>query len=352
MADVFISYASQDREAARTLGERLVEHGHSVWWDRTIPPGRAFDEVIQEALSAARCVVVLWSAQSVQSNWVKVEGEDAMARNRLVPVLIEAVAPPIQFRRIQAANLVGWDGDADHAEFQNLLAAIERLLAQTSDTADSRRPVLREQALTARRTGQRRQALVLAIAGTALAAASLYVVFSLKDGRTNGSAPQSLTNPGTPTSASERRADRINLVAPENGGELLAAPDATWAAAVDGNEATSLTVYLDGGRRNEAVFGFKDGRAATFDTVEVLIPDSRDSNVAEFELLTGNDQIDGRFESVDVFRTRNILLVKEPYQRFTFQARTSRYVKFRVLKAHGASAPPWLYEWRLLGMLK
>ena len=350
MAEIFISYASQDRDAARTLSERLVQHGHSVWWDRTILPGRAFDEVIQEALSAARCVIVLWSPHSVQSNWVKVEGEEAMARNRLVPVLIEAVAPPIQFRRIQAANLVGWDGAADHAEFQSLLAAIERLLAHPSDTADSRRPVLRQQALAAR-TGTRRQVFVLAIAGTALAAASLYVVFGLKDKATEGSPPQSSTNPGTPTSASERRADRINLVAPENGGELLAAPDATWAAAADGNEGTSLTVFLDGGRRSEAVFGFKEGRAATFDTVEILIPDSRDSNVAEFELLTGNDQIDGRFESVEVFRTRNILLVKEPYQRFTFQARTSRYVKFRVLKAHGASAPAWLYEWRLLGVL-
>jgi hypothetical protein len=349
MADIFISYASQDRDAARTLSERLVEHGHSVWWDRTIPPGRAFDEVIQEALSTARCVIVLWSAHSIQSNWVKVEAEEAMARNRLVPALIEAVAAPIQFRRIQAANLVGWDGDADNPEFRSLLGAIERLLAQSSDTAASRRPVLGQQALTARRTGKWRPALV--IAGIALAAAALYAVFAVTDGKTEQSPPRSaMTEPGAPTRPSERGGDRINLVAPENGGELLAAPDATWAAAVDGNEGTSLTVFLDGARRNEAVFGFKDGRAATFDTVEVLIPGSSDTNVAEFELLTGSDQIDGRFESVEVFRTRNMLLVKEPYQRFTFTARTSRYVKFRVLKTHGAAAAAWLYEWRLLGV--
>jgi hypothetical protein len=48
MADIFISYASPDRETARTLAERLGELGHSVWWDRTIPPGRQFDDVIQE----------------------------------------------------------------------------------------------------------------------------------------------------------------------------------------------------------------------------------------------------------------------------------------------------------------
>jgi hypothetical protein len=140
-------------------------------------------------------------------------------------------------------------------------------------------------------------------------------------------------------------------VAPENGGELLAAPDGTWAATVDGNEGTALTIYLDGSRRNEAVFGFKDGRAATFDSVEVLIPDTSATNIAEFELLTASDKIDGRFESVAVFRTRNILLVKERYQRFPFKARTARFVKFRVLKAHAELTSPWLFEWRLLGTL-
>ena len=63
------------------ISERLSSLGHSVWWDRTIPPGRIFDEVIQEALAAAKCVVVLWSETSVRSNWVKTEASDGMARH-------------------------------------------------------------------------------------------------------------------------------------------------------------------------------------------------------------------------------------------------------------------------------
>ena len=59
MADIFISYASADRERARQLAAVLASQGWSVWWDRTIPPGRTFDQVIEQALQAARCVVVL-----------------------------------------------------------------------------------------------------------------------------------------------------------------------------------------------------------------------------------------------------------------------------------------------------
>lgn len=111
MADIFLSYASPDRETARVLAERLVEAGYGVWWDRTIPPGRQFDEVIQEALHAAKCVIVLWSSQSVRSNWVKTEAAEALALERLVPALIDSVSPPMEFKRIQAANLSGWTGE-------------------------------------------------------------------------------------------------------------------------------------------------------------------------------------------------------------------------------------------------
>jgi hypothetical protein len=69
MSDIFISYASADRERARLLADALAQKGWSVWWDRTIPPGEEFDQVIEEALDAAKCVVVLWSKTSTASSW-------------------------------------------------------------------------------------------------------------------------------------------------------------------------------------------------------------------------------------------------------------------------------------------
>ena len=50
MADIFISYASEDRLRAEPLAKALEEQGWSVWWDRTIPPGETFDQVIATQL--------------------------------------------------------------------------------------------------------------------------------------------------------------------------------------------------------------------------------------------------------------------------------------------------------------
>ena len=125
MSDIFVSYASADRDRARAIAQALTEHGWSVWWDRTIPPGKQFDEVIEEALDAARCVVVLWSKASVASTWVKTEAAEAMRRKILVPVLIEEVKIPLEFRRLQAADLSHWNGEKAHEELQKFFASIE-----------------------------------------------------------------------------------------------------------------------------------------------------------------------------------------------------------------------------------
>jgi len=60
MSDIFLSYKSENREKAQVIDEALEQKEFSVWWDPIIPPGRKFDEVIEEELNAAKCVVVLW----------------------------------------------------------------------------------------------------------------------------------------------------------------------------------------------------------------------------------------------------------------------------------------------------
>jgi hypothetical protein len=139
MNDIFISYASTDRENAKRIAAMLRSHGWSVWWDRTIPPGRQFDEVIEEALDTARCAVVLWSPSSVESSWVKTEAAEAMRRRVLVPVLIEPTKIPLEFRRVQAANLSGLKHDVSEqdSDTRQQLDALLQSLSSLLNSADS-----------------------------------------------------------------------------------------------------------------------------------------------------------------------------------------------------------------------
>jgi hypothetical protein len=130
VADVFISYASPDRERARLLADGLEPQGWSVWWDREIQPGRPFDDAIEEALNSALCVIVLWSHASVKSDWVKAEAGEAAEKRILVPALIDRTKIPLRFRQFQAADLTAWTGATDDVEFCKLLASVGRLLGR------------------------------------------------------------------------------------------------------------------------------------------------------------------------------------------------------------------------------
>jgi len=128
LADIFISYSSEDRSRAETFAKTLEEQGWSVWWDKTIPPGKTFDQVIQEAIESARCVVVLWSKKSINSDWVKEEANIGKERKILVPAKIDPVELPIGFGRIQAADLTNWEAEKEHLGFFSLLNAISDII--------------------------------------------------------------------------------------------------------------------------------------------------------------------------------------------------------------------------------
>lgn len=141
MSDIFISYASADKLQASLLAEKLSEQGWLVWWDRQIQAGQSFDEVIEEALNSAKCIIVLWSQNSTTSRWVKTEAAEGAARGILVPVLIEKVNIPLEFKRIEAADLSDWRGKAPHVEFNQLLKTIEKLLSSSVSIAARPKPL-------------------------------------------------------------------------------------------------------------------------------------------------------------------------------------------------------------------
>ncbi|HMK26901.1 MAG TPA: toll/interleukin-1 receptor domain-containing protein [Chitinophagaceae bacterium] len=98
MSDIVISYSREDKKSARLLANKLMASGWSVWWDRDLLGGQDYDMAIETELQMARCVIVIWSALSVKSHFVKDEANAALARNILVPVSFDDTEPPLGFR--------------------------------------------------------------------------------------------------------------------------------------------------------------------------------------------------------------------------------------------------------------
>jgi len=140
MADIFISYSSEDREWVRGLATTLQESGWSVWWDRNIVAGQSFDQVIEHELEIAKSVVVVWSKNSVSSEWVKNEASVASAAGRIVPIQIDPVQVPLEFRRKQTADLVGWDGSSQHEGLQMMKNGIAGITEKAGQEKPQKAP--------------------------------------------------------------------------------------------------------------------------------------------------------------------------------------------------------------------
>lgn len=128
MADIFISYAREDRRWATNLARAIKSYGWSTWWDSDVPPGVEYDQLIEDEIREAKCVIVGWSQTSIQSLWVKDEAQEALDLRKLFPVLIDAVKPPMGFRRIHNVDLADWDGTINAPQLKKLVKNIEKKL--------------------------------------------------------------------------------------------------------------------------------------------------------------------------------------------------------------------------------
>ncbi len=48
----------------------LQSQGFEVWWDRDLLVGGTYEKDIDDAIRSAKCVLVIWSHHSVDSEWV------------------------------------------------------------------------------------------------------------------------------------------------------------------------------------------------------------------------------------------------------------------------------------------
>jgi adenylate cyclase len=128
MSDVFISYARSSAAQAQRVADALRAIGYVVWRDDEIPAHRAYADVIQERLGAAKAVVVIWSAEGASSEWVRSEADNARADRKLVQVTFDRTRLPMPFDQIQCADLSGWAGEPDSANWRQVVSGIAALV--------------------------------------------------------------------------------------------------------------------------------------------------------------------------------------------------------------------------------
>lgn len=177
---IFISYAHGDHPVAKALAEALTAHGFSVWWDHDIAVGKEWSDAIDRELRTADAVIVIWSRNSLASQWVIEEAQEGARRGVLFPIITQDARPPLGFRTYQAIDFSEWEGDPQAEEFQRLIDAItertgkeRRNLQQSYDTAVSRHTITHWKS---------RNALVSLIAACVSAAYSIWDVVGRVDG--------------------------------------------------------------------------------------------------------------------------------------------------------------------------
>jgi hypothetical protein len=130
MSHVLVSYKRDDEVRVARLVRALQSHGLEVWWDQSLPGGEAWRDQINTALESAGCVVVVWTQASVgpDGGFVRDEAGRAKARDLLVPVRLDNVAPPLGFGELQAIDLRRWKTSAKDPFLLDLVAACKAKL--------------------------------------------------------------------------------------------------------------------------------------------------------------------------------------------------------------------------------
>ena len=130
--DVFISYASADKQAADSICAAL-ERGGIVCWiaPRDVTPGVFYADAIVEAINSAHILVVVLSKNSVDSQHVLREVERASSKRRpLVAFRLDTTPLPTGLEYfLSASHWLDASGGSTERALPDLSDAVHRLLA-------------------------------------------------------------------------------------------------------------------------------------------------------------------------------------------------------------------------------
>ena len=89
--DVFISYGRARRAETETIAKLLNGAGFSTWWDSGLLPGDKYRGEIDQHLNGCKVAIIIWTPESIKSDWVLAEADHAWQLNKLINVHVSEV---------------------------------------------------------------------------------------------------------------------------------------------------------------------------------------------------------------------------------------------------------------------
>src|SRR5262245_54227800 len=126
MSHVFVSYSRSTPAPAQRVVEALRSIGYDVWWDDELPVHRTFSPYLQERLDAAKAIVVIWTKDAIDSDYVRAEAEAGRSARKLVQVSADGTPPPLPFNQTQYVNF-GLSDTFDAPAWRKVVASIAEL---------------------------------------------------------------------------------------------------------------------------------------------------------------------------------------------------------------------------------
>ena len=139
--DIFISYASVEKEEALDVKRVLETNGYVCWMaPESIPGGSSYANEIENAISSSEAVVVVLSDKSQNSIWIPKEIDRALTHRKIiVPFHIDKsdIRDPFTFllsdsQRIEAFNNIS-------SAYEKLLSALSRVIEKNHNEPNNRK---------------------------------------------------------------------------------------------------------------------------------------------------------------------------------------------------------------------
>jgi len=128
MADLYLSFAEADYGVAGALAPWFEQAGLSVWWDVQRYGGKGASAACDGELAGARVVLVLWSANSINSALVLSEAHAALGRGALVAGGLYGARAPADFQTLATESLMHSPTAFDQDGLVRALASIRFLV--------------------------------------------------------------------------------------------------------------------------------------------------------------------------------------------------------------------------------